>query len=90
MFWFGFVLSFGLARTKKLVEPEVLCLESANFHHFGRFICGIIWKAEAFQKSRAQKIAEARRVGAPRRTRIATKRSREAASEELTQCVNNF
>ena len=82
-----------------MVEPEVLCLESANFHHFGRFICGIIGKAEAFQKSRAQKMSGGAAGGGaaqnansdeakPRSE--AAKRSREAASEELTQCVNNF
>ncbi|MEK9185880.1 MAG: hypothetical protein AAB863_03835, partial [Patescibacteria group bacterium] len=54
---FDFVLSFGLARTKKVVEPEVLCLESANFHHFGRFSLWYYIRSEAPKKSRAQKMS---------------------------------
>ncbi|OGG18885.1 hypothetical protein A2721_03420 [Candidatus Gottesmanbacteria bacterium RIFCSPHIGHO2_01_FULL_47_48] len=51
---FHSVFPFGLARTKIVVEPEVSSLESANFHHFGRFSLWYYMGTE-FPKNRARK-----------------------------------
>ena len=66
---FGFFLSFfpfGLARTKFVWNRKFPAWNRPISTILADSVCGIIWKAEAFQKLRAQKITEARRVGAPR------------------------
>jgi len=59
---------------KILVEPEVSSLYRPIFTILADSVCGIIWKAEAFQKSRAQK-NERRRGGWGRRATLRAERS---------------
>jgi len=67
-FWFRSFVWLGenlKIEVKFCVEPEVSSLESANFHHFGRFICGIIWERSSQKIARAKN--ERRRGGWGRR-----------------------